>query len=877
MDPSSAMPQGPRQALPAPGHGNAPPANGWSGYAAPAPPQGGYIPPGMMPGMAPGFSAGSQGPYPSPGGLPGGMQQGAALPPSAPGAMNNLPVPYAGGGNLPAAPMSPGANLPGAWTGGLPYGPAWLHHDEHHGMPLTGILWRHRWLEVSVLILTVLLVAFQTVRQTPLYEARSTLRIEQRGATILAAGEDPQAQSDRLRFYDTQYKLLRGRSLATKTAESMNLLPQFETSLAKPSEPSLFQKAINGARSALGIPPSVNATESMPLKDRARQSAGDWVLEHLNVRPEPNSELVHLHVTAADPNLAAKLANELARQYIRATLEDRAKTFQTAGEYLDRETSASLARLGALEAERREAAGGSDELALEKRRELAEQRLGDLGRSLADGERTVLEKKSLMDQTNADPASSPLAREHQIVVSLTNQYQDEQSKFNLMTNEYGPKYPPLQQAWQNLAATRRRLDAALEDVKRAATTSYNLELENYETLKKTYEEQRQQVVGLEDILLSYRIKNQQVESERSSYQRLLDRSKEIELARGMAFNTVRLAEEAVAPSVPAHPRVGRNLALGVLAGLVLAVVAGLGAHQMDRTLKSAEELERLLGLASLTTVRNLKYSGLRLPDGRRAPPALVSHAAPASAEAESFRYLRTALLYAGSGGMPQVLMLTSARPSEGKTTVTINTVTVLAQGARVLLIDGDLRRPSCHSVLGVPGHPGLADLLQRGDLNNAALDAIIHPSPIPNVDFLPAGKWSGTIPDLLNSPRLPEVLALLRGRYATIVVDSAPLAGVSDGLVLARHVDGVVLVVEAGSTPRDLARRVLTQLRGMQARVLGAVVNAHKLGRLDWSSGAYGYGYGYGYAYGYGGYGPRPDRNAGPGAPPQTPRPPVTS
>jgi capsular exopolysaccharide synthesis family protein len=300
---------------------------------------------------------------------------------------------------------------------------------------------------------------------------------------------------------------------------------------------------------------------------------------------------------------------------------------------------------------------------------------------------------------------------------------------------------------------------------------------------------------------------------------------------------VRVIERAEVPYRPSRPKIPLNLALGVFSGLVIAVGAAFAREYLDSSLKSSDEVENLLQLPALAAIPNFALARRVAESANGHLPARPAHGGdellvmhePWSRVAEAFRSMRT-LLFANTASAPKVILVTSARPGEGKTVASLNLASALAElGARTLLIDADLRNPRCHTALGVEDGDGLSSWLS----GQVELDALIRTLDVPGLFFLPAGPPPRSPAELVASPRMQWALALLRERFDVIVLDTPPVLAVTDAAVLAREVDGVVLVARGHTTEAEAVRRARDQLALAGARILGVVMNDVGLGWGD--------------------------------------------
>jgi tyrosine-protein kinase Etk/Wzc len=337
----------------------------------------------------------------------------------------------------------------------------------------------------------------------------------------------------------------------------------------------------------------------------------------------------------------------------------------------------------------------------------------------------------------------------------------------------------------------------------------------------------------------------------------MTRMKEATVAAGVQASNIRIVDTAEVPKGPVKPRVFLNLTLGFMLGLSLGIGLAFLQEYLDNTLKTADEVERLLRLPSLGLLpdclsNNGKGNGQELAvvdhGNNGVAPALQTGREPI----EAYRTLRTSILLSANP-VPRMLLITSALPSEGKTTVTVNLGATLASlGSKVVIVDCDMRRPCCHRSTGVENRPGFVRCL-TGHIDLA--EAILPVPGVPNLSVIPCGPIPPNPAEVLSSPVTVELLRRLRAEFEYVLLDSPPLLTVSDSRILSTLTDAVVLVTRAYSTPFDLVRRARGLLYNSGARILGVALNSVSIQK----QGSSGYGlYRYGYGYGYG-YEPDPD------------------
>src|SRR5208282_5202999 len=350
------------------------------------------------------------------------------------------------------------------------------------------------------------------------------------------------------------------------------------------------------------------------------------------------------------------------------------------------------------------------------------------------------------------------------------------------------------------------------------------------------------------------------------YEGLLTKLKEAGISAGLRSSNIRVVDPAMIPSSPSRPAKARNVALAFLVGLVGGIGLALMREYLDNTVKTPDDIESLSRLPSLAVVPQFVgsdgsgkkkkglFQGFASSNGHQRRIELVAQHLPKSQMSEAFRALRTALLLSRPDHPPQVILVTSALPREGKTTAAANLAVTLAQlGDKTVLVDADLRKPGIGRLLnlGTGKYAGLSSYLA----GVSSLDLVIVPHPaIPNLAAIPTGPLPPNPADLLSSHRLTDAIAELRTKYKFIVMDSPPIMAATDAVILSVQADGVLLVVRSGETPKEAFTRTRDLLTSVKSRLLGVILNA-----VDASAPDYYYSYRY-YPYSYG-YGPQEARD----------------
>jgi capsular exopolysaccharide synthesis family protein len=413
----------------------------------------------------------------------------------------------------------------------------------------------------------------------------------------------------------------------------------------------------------------------------------------------------------------------------------------------------------------------------------------------------------------------------------------------LIAQNKGENHPLVRVAESHLATAKQALLAEVRNVQGAVQRDLEIITRQEAGESTLFERARRLAVDLNMKEIEYhRLERDRDQSEKV-FALLSERLKEADLSRMMKVNNVRIVEAAAEPGEPISPRVSLNVLGGAGLGLLLGLAFAWGREQLDTSLKTPDDLEQRLGVTFLGLLPQIDDSdgprygrrkpGSRLKDHALEAPELVGHNLPLSGLAEAARAIRTNLVFMNPDRPHRTLLVTSAAPAEGKTTVACTIAIALAQGGqRVCIVDCDLRRSRLHRIFNRVGEAGVTNVL----VGEATLDEVAKPTGIDNLWSIPAGPTPPNPADIFHSERFRQFIADLGDRFDRVVFDSPPLVAVTDSVVIATLVDGTVFVVRAFKTSRHLSSQGLRSLRDVDAPVVGAVLNAVNLSRHEYSN-----------------------------------------
>jgi capsular exopolysaccharide synthesis family protein len=686
---------------------------------------------------------------------------------------------------------------------------------------------------------------------TTLYTATATLRIEPPGAPVIGTGEGAASGAAGDDYFQTQVALLKSRALAARVIKDLGLeghahfvLPATPIDWVRNRLMGGLRWLITQALSALGLAPEAKpvAPPAGGFELGVHPRAVNRYLGLLSVQPVHNTQLVTVAFQTVDPGFSQQLANAHAAAFIRMHLETRFELTKEAREFLEKKRDELKVKVGQSEEALDRFRKTYGVVSLEGNENIIVDRMLDLNRRLTEARAKRIELESLV-RSLRDKNLAHLSQviDNTLIVQLRARLEGLEAEQARLSTVFKPNHPRLQELENHVAQARQRLNQEIRTVVRAIEADYAAARSKEAALQAEADRQQQAALKLKELAVQHTLLQGELDANRTIYANVLKRLNETSISTDSPLSNIQIAEPAERPLGPSAPQTERNLLLAAALGLVLGVGLAVGLEHFNSALRTPEEVWRAVAIPTLgaiphwRSVRRREFgfealpedSPLRFPpppDRAETPalsPTLVACHHPFSLLAESYRTVRSGLLLTQTERPLRVVLVTSARPGEGKTSVALNLAISLAQGGRsVVVVDADLRAGNCHTLLGLPNRYGLAHLIN----DDLPLDVGLQRTAVPGLYLIPRGTLPPDPAELLGSDRMQQILQGLRERFDLVLLDTPPAVAVSDAVVLSVHCDGVVLVLRAQRTPTEAVQRVVERFETAGARILGTVL-----------------------------------------------------
>ncbi|MDH5545924.1 MAG: polysaccharide biosynthesis tyrosine autokinase [Gammaproteobacteria bacterium] len=664
----------------------------------------------------------------------------------------------------------------------------------------------------SIILLFAGLVLFTTLiasmLMTPIYRASLLLQIDRESPKVLNYQDVTPVESINDKdFYQTQYELLRSYTLVKRVINELDLI--HHPVLLKETEPSSL-RAVMGEMLLWFAEEQENR-----LSEDNRWL--EYFLNRLTVEPVKNSRLVRVHFDSTDPETATMIVNNYAENYINMNLERRYDASSYAKSFLDERLASVKIRLEESEQRLVAFARQNQIINIDDKQNIDTEKLRETNLALARAEQARISSEAIfneMRKAEDDHLSEILDSE--VIQTLKNNKAKLEAEYEDKRRVFKPAYPAMLQLAGQIEIIEKKIHLEIASVRAALEAKYNAARDKENMLRENLAEIKESVLALQDRSIQYNILKREVDTNRELYEGLLQRMKEVGVAGGISTNNISVVDPAAIPDKKHKPRLLINMLLALFVGFLGGVGLAFLFEHLDDSIKMPEDFERLVQLPVIGLIPFHESKGRDDVD-----VALMCYTDPSSAVAEAYRSMRTALNFSTTNGAPQVMLVTSPSPGEGKSTTALSTAITFNQtGKKVLLVDTDLRNPSLHKMLNLSNADGLSNFLTG---NSKPID-VSHATNIDNLFVITSGPVCPNPAELLSGTRMQELLVYAREAFDCIVLDGPPVLGLADALLLSNMADGTLIVAESGVTRQDSLKSSVKRLRNARAHLIGGLV-----------------------------------------------------
>lgn len=722
------------------------------------------------------------------------------------------------------------------------------------------VLRKRLWLVAGITLLITALAVVYMARQPDIYLAKASVQVnlESTVPTLGTTGGAPVPANDPA-YFNTQLRILTSQGLLRRVARTLQLPEHPELLRDDERTGSTFdgvrrmfrladaeRSVADGAGelvlSRRAIAPAIeqdNAAETMRLTP-----AVEFLRERLDVMPvregrsvNKETRLIDIAFRHTDPRFAARVVNTVADVFAISNIERKSAVNNSAASYLQQRIGELRSNIRAGE-ERLLAYGRANEiLSLDGTQNTVVERLAGLNRELLAAQNDVTAARTAYNAAREPGVAGALAED------AVKQIEELESRLGALRQqraqllvEFTDEGIPVREVNEQIAAVEKQIagvrNRATGNVLAKLESNYKRAVERERAVRADFDQQRDNTLTQNSAAVNYRIIQQEIDTNRKLLDDLMQNAKQNDIVLAGTPNNIDVLDHAEAPAYPVEPRRLRGVMLAFGLSLTFGVGLALFLEHLDDSVRTTGDVERRLRMPVLAAIPEAKNFVMRLLPGMNSNneggTEMLSNAASRPALGEAYRHLRTSVLLASPEGAPRTLVVTSSLPSEGKTTTAVNFALVLAQsGARVLLVDADLRRPRLHQLFGIENEEGLSTILAENFDPAESLD-LIHKLEEGEPHVLTSGPVPVYPADLLGSGQMQRLLRYLSEHYTHIIIDSPPIASFTDGVLLSSMTDGVLLVVHSGRSSREVVQRSRRLLHDVGARVLGVVLNSVK-------------------------------------------------
>jgi capsular exopolysaccharide synthesis family protein len=715
---------------------------------------------------------------------------------------------------------------------------------------------KRKWIIILLAAVFATVVAVRSFTKTPLFRATARIIIEEPSSSIasiqdLLGPQNYYSQKSIGTYFNTQLKLLTSRTLVERVVVDMDLgsRPELQQSIVQKRGPVQMIKelvSLRWIRPKQKKPELDNTFIDVP---NTESKLAYLVLEELKIVPVIETRLVDISYTSPHAALASDIVNALTEEFINYSVEMRYAPTQQASEFLAEQIAKVRKELNAKERELQKYGEEKGLLVLNSEQEnTIVQGFSTLMKAFSEAQLERFKKQAkYLELKDLSAETIPMYIEDSVLQSLRSNYIQTRSEYNEKIKIFRPEYPEMIQIKGKMDSLYDDLQNELRKAIRVSRSEYNEAVNNEGSLEEALESKKQEVYASNSNAILYQSLSVEVITTRNLLTTLVKKKSETQVSarlKGLKTSNIKIIDKALVPELPVPLNTGRNIILAIMLGIFLGTGIAFFTEYLDNTIRDPEEIEKAMNLPSLGVIPFVSPNGSRKSfrsgynqsygdKGKKTPVLphetkeieLINHLFPNLSIAEDYRTIRTSIQFSHAGTPPKVITFTSSFPQEGKSSTVSNLAVSFSQlNKKVLIIDGDLRRPRQHKIFKARNNNGLSNFLA----GKITFEEAVQMTAIKNLWIIPSGPNPPNPAELMDSDRMKELLQIVRDKFDVVLIDSPPVLAVIDPIVLGSFSDSLILIVRSGKTTKKALAKAVEEIRKASTQIIGIIYNEVK-------------------------------------------------
>ena len=691
---------------------------------------------------------------------------------------------------------------------------------------LRAMIYRQRFIIIGIISVALIIAAIATFLTTPIYQAESRVQIESDSNRILQGGEIASENSGRQiqLFLNGQVEILNSRKMATRIADKLRL-----------SSNEKFFESMN-------VEPVIETEAGQNLQAARRSQAIELLKSNISVQLPFGGNIASIFFNSPDKATAIKIANAYSEQLIRANIEKRFETTSYAREFLEEEIIIAKKQLEEAEREALNFARNSQIIdasdgvsttdGKSSPKSITTANLVQANADLGIARTERVKAQSRWNQAIITPLFSlPEVLSNSAIQTLQANRAEAEAELSSLSDVYKAQHPAYQKVKGKITLIDGQLLTLATNIRNSIRAEYQTAQQQERSLKEQLSSFKSDTLDEQNKRVALNLLSRDLDTERSQYQALLERYKEVNSASEVVTNNISIIDKAEF-GYKISPNLLINLIIGGFLGMTIAAVIAFAREMLNDVIRAPDDIASklkmpLLGVTPFTVFNRSLMDEI---NDRKSPIS------------ESYTSIRSALEFSTSNGAPKTMLVTSSQPSEGKSTTSVAlAISFNKAGKKVLLVDSDLRNPSLHKYIAHSNNDGFASILTK----NREFSNLVEKIKGTNIDFIPAGNAPPNPAEILIAHNIEEFLNSVKNQYDHIIMDGPPIMGLADSPQISSVVNGTILIARTGVVRGRQAQNAVARLQSAHAKVVGVIL-------CQYDSNTQGYGYDYEYSYEYG-------------------------